>query len=179
MPARQVWTIGHSNRDIATFIELLKTHGISQVADVRRFAGSRRQPQFGSEPLEQSLRAQEIGYRHLAALGGRRRRSGGPSPNTGWRVESFNAYADFMATNEFELGLEELMAWALRRPTTLMCAEALPWRCHRRLIADALVARGWQVLDILSPRPAKPHELTPFAHVDHGSVTYPGDMAKD
>ncbi len=169
-----IWTIGHSNHAIEQFVEMLQAHKIALVADVRRFPGSRRQPQFGGEQLEASLAANGIGYRHLPGLGGRRSARAENSPNSAWRVESFNAYADHMATDEFCDALGELKAAARKQSTAIMCSEAVPWRCHRRLIADALVVEGWTVLDILSTRPAKEHKLTDFAQVAGGQVIYPG-----
>ncbi len=170
----KIWTIGHSNRTSSEFIELLKQAGVQFLVDVRRFAGSRRQPQFQQEALRQALSEAGIGYRHLESLGGRRTRRDPQSPNFAWRVESFNAYADHMQTDEFLAGLAELEELARTHPTVIMCSEAVPWRCHRRLIADALLVRGWTVLDILSAGQTKPHSLTEFARVDGTRVTYPG-----
>jgi uncharacterized protein (DUF488 family) len=182
MPTREdvashsIWTVGHSNRAVEAFVELLKAAGIELVADVRRFPGSKRHPQFRREDLQLSLDGEGIGYRHFVDLGGRRSRRIADSPNTAWRVESFNAYADHMQTPEFQAGLDELTSTARQRRTAIMCSEAVPWRCHRRLIADALVARGWRVFDVISPGPPKEHTLTEFARVENGQVTYPGGM---
>ena len=173
--AQIIWTIGHSNRDGAAFVELLTTHGIELVADVRRFPGSRRWPQFNADALTEALSRAGLGYRHFAELGGRRSRPPGRSPNTAWRVESFNAYADHMASPEFAAGYAALVDEAARRRTAVMCSEAVPWRCHRRLIADALIVGGWTVQDILGPGPARPHGLTEFARVCDGRITYPGE----
>jgi uncharacterized protein (DUF488 family) len=174
MNANVIWTIGHSNRPIAELISLLTGQSISVLADVRRFPGSKRQPQFAQESLESSLHAAGIGYRHFVALGGRRSRSREDSPNTAWRSASFQAYADYMQTGEFQAALAELMALAASSPTAILCAEAVPWRCHRQLIADALVAHGWEVRHILGVRRIQPHSLTEFARVIQGQVTYPG-----
>jgi uncharacterized protein (DUF488 family) len=144
------------------------------LADVRRFPGSKRQPQFAKDSLEASLREAGIGYRHFEALGGRRRRSREDSPNTAWRSESFNAYADHMLSDEFQAALRDLMALAPSSPTAILCAEAVPWRCHRQLIADFLVAHGWGVRHILGVGRIQPHRLTEFAKVSEGHVTYPG-----
>jgi uncharacterized protein (DUF488 family) len=152
---------------------MLASQTIRLVADVRRFPGSRRCPQFGRESLEQSLSGVGIGYRHFPELGGRRGKRRDDSPNRAWRVDAFNAYADHMATDEFRTSLDELMSLARGRRTVIMCAEALPWQCHRRIIADALIARGWSVLDIFSAAQTKPHSLTEFARVDGETVTYP------
>jgi len=171
--ASEIWTVGHSNRDLDGFLGLLRPAGIGLVADVRRFPGSRRHPQFGGEALAAGLAGAGIGYRHFPGLGGRRGRRGAGSPNDGWRVESFNAYADFMATPEFAAALGELMGLAGPTRTAVMCSEALPWRCHRRLIADALIVRGWAVWDLIGRGPARPHGLTPFARVEGTRITYP------
>jgi len=170
---KQIWTVGHSNRTSDELIELLRVEAIELLADVRRFPGSRLHPQFNRDALRSALAEQRIAYRHFESLGGRRRRKKGPSPNRAWRVESFNAYADHMASSEFQQGLVQLEQHAEQKRTAIMCSEALPWRCHRRLIADALIARGWEVFDIFSPTQTKPHHLTEFARVENGSVTYP------
>jgi uncharacterized protein (DUF488 family) len=171
----EIWTLGHSNRDLGMFLNLLTASGIERVADVRRFPGSRRHPHFDRDALEESLRQAGITYRHFAPLGGRRGRRTPGSTNTAWRVEAFNAYADHMATPEFAAALEALSAEAAAARTAVLCAEALPWKCHRRLIADALIVRGWTVRDILGPGQVEPHELTPFARVHDGRLTYPAE----
>lgn len=170
-----IWTVGHSNRDWESFWQLLEAAKIELLADVRRFPGSRRHPHFGAAALRAALAERGVEYRHFEALGGRRRRGDDPSPNQAWRVESFNAYADYMARGAFQQALADLMQAARSRRTAMMCSESLPWRCHRRLIADALIARGWQVLDIFAPTQIKPHPLTPFARVRDGQVTYPAE----
>jgi uncharacterized protein (DUF488 family) len=176
MPTQQtIWTVGHSNREQSKFIELLASESIVKLADVRRFAGSRRYPHFNSDSLAKALAAAGIAYRHFAELGGRRTKRIDDSPNTAWRVEAFNAYADYMQTHEFRDAFDELAACAAQSRTAVMCAEALPWQCHRRIIADVFVARGWRVMDIVGPQQVKEHTLPAFAHVDAGSVTYPGE----
>ena len=168
-----IWTIGHSNREMAEFLDLLRMARIEIVADVRRFPGSRRQPRFAGEAIEEALAARGLGYRWIPELGGRRR----PLPasiNTGWRHPAFRGYADYMATPEFELGVRELTAIAGERRTAMMCSEAVWWRCHRRLVSDLLVVRGWEVLHILGPRPPEPHRLSAHALVVDGVLTYPG-----
>jgi uncharacterized protein (DUF488 family) len=174
MAVPTIHTIGHSTRTTDELIALLQAHGIAQLTDVRTYPMSRRLPHFNREPFAAALRQQGIDYRHLPALGGRRR----PRPdsiNGAWQHESFRGYADHMATPEFARGLEELLQYAANAPTAMMCAEAVWWRCHRRLIADALVAGGVPVLHIMSSVRASPHELTPFAVVrDDASVVYPG-----
>jgi uncharacterized protein (DUF488 family) len=154
-------------------MELLRAHDVEGIADVRRFPASRRHPHFSRDALETSLTAESIAYRHLPELGGRRT-SRPDSPNTAWQVAAFRGYADYMASGDFARGLDALLAFASHRRVAVMCAEAQWWRCHRRLIADALVARGIEVQHIMSPTRAQPHELTPFARLDGHDVTYPG-----
>lgn len=177
-----VFTIGHSTRTIGELIALLQGSGVTRVVDVRRFPGSRRHPQFGSDALAASLAEARIGYRHEEALGGRRASdpAAGPSPNTAWRVAAFRAYADYMATPPFRAALDRLTADAAAGRPAILCAEAVPWRCHRRLITDALLARGVPVLDIIGPGPAAPAELSPHALVQpDGGVTYPATPQGD
>jgi uncharacterized protein (DUF488 family) len=172
VPARRAFTIGHSTHALEAFCALLEGHGVRHVADVRRFPGSRRNPQFAREALADGLGARDIGYTHLESLGGRRSVVPG-SENGGWDNAAFQGYADHLATPAFAAGLAELEALAEAAPTAVMCAEALWWQCHRRLVADALVARGWAV-DHIGPNGAVvPHELTPFAVVEHGRIAYP------
>jgi uncharacterized protein (DUF488 family) len=166
-----VYTIGHSTRSIEDFLALLHREGIRALADVRAFPMSRRHPHFNRELLAATLAGNDIAYAHVPALGGRRR-SRPDSPNGGWRNESFRAYADHMSTPEFREAIDNLMASAAQVPMTVMCAEAVPWKCHRSLIADALVARGCEVrhvLDALTDR----HTLMELARVVNGEVTYP------
>ncbi len=169
---RRMFTVGHSTHPIDEFVALLKAHGIEQVADVRTVPKSRHNPQFWREELEQSLPAAGIAYTWLEALGGLRH-SKKDSPNMGWRNTSFRGYADYMQTDAFAAGLEELLTLSEGPTTTVMCAEAVPWRCHRSLIGDALLVRDIEVLDIMSPTQAKPHRLTSFAHVNGLTITYP------
>lgn len=172
--AGRLWTVGHSNRSIERLIEILASASIEQVADVRRLPASRAHPHFAREALDARLGEAGIGYRHFPGLGGRRRRRRYDSPNTGWRVAAFNAYADHMATPEYQAALDELLALARSRPTVILCAEAVPWRCHRRLIADSAAVRAREVLDILDAGQIRPHVLTPFARVNGQQLTYPG-----
>jgi uncharacterized protein (DUF488 family) len=155
------------------FLETLKAHGIRLLADVRTIPKSRHNPQFGKEELSRALRNRRIGYRHMPGLGGLRHPKK-DSINTGWKNASFRGYADYMQTPAFGQALDALIKLAAARPTAIMCAEAVPWRCHRSLIADALTARGIAVEHIFSPTNRKPHTYTPFARVDGVSVTYPG-----
>jgi uncharacterized protein (DUF488 family) len=168
-----VWTIGHSNRSLGEFLALLRGSPIEAVADVRRYPASRVHPHFDREELERSLAEEGIAYRHFVDLGGRRSKRAAGSVNTAWRVDAFNAFADHMQTETFSASLAGLIELAEARRTAIMCAEALPWQCHRRLIADALVAKGFCVMDIIGPGQVRPHELPDFARVAHGQVTYP------
>jgi uncharacterized protein (DUF488 family) len=166
-----VWTIGHSTRPIEDFLNVLEAFEIEVVADVRRFPGSRRLPQFDATALEQSLAARSIGYAWLPALGGRRT----PDPlsvNLGWRHAAFRAYADHMASEEFAEGLFELLLLAHGLRTVVMCAEVLWWRCHRRLIADVLTTLDCSVVHIRNQRNSDVHRLAPPAHVVDGMLSY-------
>lgn len=167
-----VLTIGHSTRTIEAFVELLQAHRIERLVDVRTIPRSRRNPQFNRETLPGALRKARIGYRHMKSLGGLRhaRRD---SPNTGWRNASFRGFADYMLEREFAEALDRLIELAAEKRTAVMCAEAVPWRCHRSMIADALLARGIPVEHILSPKRTEPHRLTDFARVDGERITYP------
>jgi uncharacterized protein (DUF488 family) len=167
-----ILTIGHSTRDLNEFISLLKVHGVTRVVDVRTVPRSRHNPQFNRETLPDSLRAAGISYEHLPGLGGFRR-ARADSPNVGWRNSSFRGYADYMQTAEFEENLKSLADTGSRAQVVLMCAEAVPWRCHRSLIADALAVRGIQVEHILSGAKAQAHEITPWARVHGNQITYP------
>ena len=169
----RLWTVGHSTREADEFLELLASHGVELLVDVRRYPASRRHPHFGREPLAAALERAGLDYRHEEALGGRR--SGrADSPNGAWRSAGFRAYADHAATDDFRSALERLVARARRRPTAVMCAEAVPWRCHRRILADHLVARGHEVRHILGPERAPAHELHPRARpTDDGTLIYP------
>ena len=166
-----IYTIGHSTRTIEQFIELLKAHDIEELVDVRTIPKSRHNPQFGAEELAASLQRAGIAYTHLAKLGGLRHASK-DSVNLGWQNISFRGFADYMATSEFQAGLDELKALAEKKTVAIMCAEAVPWRCHRSLIADALTVQSWQVLHIQSRKTASPHELTSFLKVRDGKIIY-------
>ncbi|MEP6888084.1 MAG: DUF488 domain-containing protein [Nitrospirales bacterium] len=170
--ASLIWTLGHSTRPIEAFLTLLKAHAIRQVVDVRAFPSSARHPQFHATALTASLQQAGLAYRHLPLLGGRRK-SRPDSINQGWRNSSFRGYADYMQTEPFQEGLSELITCAEDHTTAIMCAEALPWRCHRSLIADTLVSRGWEVRHIMTPTTANLHRLTPFAHIENGTLVYP------
>ena len=168
-----LYTIGHSTRSTRELIELLRAHGVEQVVDVRTIPKSRHNPQFSRPAITRSLHLAKIGYRQMKALGGLRH-ARPDSINLGWRNASFRGYADYMQTEDFAAGLERLEQLAARRPTAIMCAEALPWRCHRSLIADALTVARWRVLHIQSRRTARPHRRTPFLRVRSGRLVYPG-----
>jgi uncharacterized protein (DUF488 family) len=171
----EVFTIGHSTRPIAEFIGLLAANGIRQVIDIRTIPKSRHNPQFNDDSLATSLRADEIGYVHMKELGGLRHAKS-DSINLGWRNASFRGYADYMQTPEFAKAIERAILLAQKTPTALMCAEAVPWRCHRSLVADALLVRGIRVLEIISEAEPKEHQLTPFAVVCGTSITYPSEQ---
>jgi uncharacterized protein (DUF488 family) len=171
-----IFTIGHSVHTADAFLGLLRAHGIALLADVRTVPRSRRHPQFAGDELERRLAAEGLAYRHFPALGGLRR----PRPdsvNTAWMHPSFRGYADHMGTDAFAAALEDLVEAAAEVATAVMCAEAKWWQCHRRLLADALLARGLTVRHIMSAGRADLHELTPFGRIASGAaVTYPGLM---
>ena len=166
-----VATIGHSTRAIEKFIELLRAHGIEQLVDIRTIPRSRHNPQYNRESLPGELAAHDIRYLHLPELGGLRR-ARPDSPNTGWRNLSFRGFADYMQTPEFEAGIATLIELAGERPTAIMCAEAVPWRCHRSLVADALAVRGIAVQHIQNTGKASPHKLMSFACVRGTAIVY-------
>ena len=168
-----MWSIGHSTRTLAALVALLHGHGVAAVADVRRVPRSRRHPHFDAAALARELPAVDIAYVHRPGLGGFRR-ARPDSPHTGLRHPSFRGYADYMGTDEFAGELDALLAAAATTPTAIMCAEAVPWRCHRSLIADALAARGVTVRHILGPGSPEPHRLSASARLEGGRVAYPG-----
>ena len=171
-----VLTIGHSNRSWREFLEILRAHRVRRVVDVRSIPRSRHNPQFNRETLSTKLRAARIGYVYSRKLGGLRhaRRD---SSNTGWRNASFRGFADYMQTSEFEAGLHRLIKLAAEKRSAMMCAEAVPWRCHRSLIADALTVRGIEVADLMSAKRSQVHLLTPFAKVSDSRIIYPPDKS--
>ncbi len=167
-----IYTIGHSTRSLEEFTGLLKVNGVQQVADIRTVPRSRFNPQYNADTLPGELAHSGLKYLHLAGLGGLRH----PLPtstNTAWQNPSFRGFADYMQTDAFRVNLESLIKLAANEVTCLMCAEAVPWRCHRNLVSDALTVRGVEVRHILSPTQLHIHELTPFARVQDGNVTYP------
>ena len=175
------YTVGHSNRSLAGFVEILQAAKIQAVADIRRFPGSRAHPQFNDAALSRSLAAFQIAYEHVARLGGRRGTAEAPSAlNTGWRNRSFRNYADYALSQEFRRGLERLIELGRARPCAMMCSEAVWWRCHRRIVADHLLARGEEVMHLLEKGRMEAARITQGAVVrDDCSVIYPamGDMA--
>jgi len=167
-------TIGHSTRTMEEFVGMLRAHGVERLVDVRTIPKSRRVPQFNSDALAAALRKQGIEYLHMKSLGGLRHAKK-DSANLGWRNASFRGYADYMATEEFRASLSRLLELARAKRTAIMCAEAVPWRCHRSLIGDALLIRGVNVQDIMTSTSTRPHELTPFAKVEGLDISYPAD----
>lgn len=173
-----IWTIGHSTHPLELFLPMLQGHRISLLLDVRKIPRSRHNPQFNHDALPQSLASCAIAYRHEPALGGLRKPAP-DSPNTGWQNPGFRAYADYMMTPAFEKQMESLVSLASTEKVALMCAEALPWRCHRSLVSDALAARGIDVLHIVTAVQARAHKLTPFARVEGTHLSYPGLVPQD
>ena len=171
-PRGTIFTLGHSTLPIGQFIALLQDYGIRQLADIRTVPGSRHNPQYAASALADSLGAVGIAYVHLAELGGLRRAQKN-SPNTGWRNTSFRGYADYMQTAAFSDAVERLIAMGRAARTAIMCAEAVPWRCHRSLVADALEVRGVDAVEIMPDGSWRMHRLTPFARVVGTTVTYP------
>ena len=172
-----VFTIGHSTRTIDVFVRLIKAHGVQRVIDIRTIPRSRHNPQFNRGHLSPILHRARIHYRHMPGLGGLRRPRR-DSPNMGWRNASFRGYADYMQTSTFRENLARCIALARHEQVVLMCAEALPWRCHRSLVADALLVRGIQASEITSRVRARPHVLTTWARVTGTQVTYPAARAR-
>jgi uncharacterized protein (DUF488 family) len=175
---RTLYTIGHSTRTLEELIGLLRENGVETLADVRLIPRSRKWPHFNDESLGRELPKAGIEYVPMRSLGGRRRPAK-DSVNSGWHNESFRGYADYMQSAAFESALRQLIETAAAHPTAIMCAEAVPWRCHRSLISDAMLVRGWEVLDIMGPEKATPHKLTTFANVSGETITYPAPVEPD
>ncbi|MBS0525176.1 MAG: DUF488 domain-containing protein [Proteobacteria bacterium] len=171
-PEDAVFTVGHSTLSIDDFVALLAAYGIKTLVDIRTVPRSRRNPQFNADSLPQALAAHGVEYVGMPGLGGLRKTSK-DSPNKGWRNDSFRGYADYMQTPAFAEALDRLIDISRQKRAAIMCAEAVPWRCHRSLVADALEVRGIPAVEILSPTSSRLHKLTPFAHVEGTSVTYP------
>ncbi|MFP3909740.1 MAG: DUF488 family protein [Halobacteriota archaeon] len=166
-----IYTIGHSTRSLEELLELLNTHDIQKIVDVRTIPGSKRNPQFNKETLAAYLKKHHIDYVHMKSLGGLRHPRK-DSVNTGWKVSSFRGFADYMQTSKFQSAIKVLIELAREERIAIMCAEAVPWRCHRNLISDALMVRGMKVKHILSAADARDHKLTSFAHVEGTTITY-------
>jgi len=175
-PTGAIFTVGHSTLPLETFIALLKTYGIERLVDIRTVPRSRHNPQFNSDTLDDALKAETIEYVPLQKLGGLRH-ARKDSPNAGWRNKSFRGYADYMQTPEFADALATLIHMSREKRVAIMCAEAVPWRCHRSLVADALHIRGVPVIEILSQSSYRPHKLTPFAQVQGTHITYPPEQS--
>jgi len=173
-PLTTIFTIGHSTRTAEEFLALLKAHHIERVVDIRTIPRSRHNPQFNADALRAQLRAAAIGYRHLKALGGLRH-ARADSKNQGWRIASFRGFADYLQTPEFAAGLDRLIELGSAKRTAMLCAEAVPWRCHRSLVADALLVKGIPVEHIVSGNRTRPHALTSFARVRRGRISYPAE----
>jgi uncharacterized protein (DUF488 family) len=176
-PKDAVFTVGHSNMPIERFVTLLRAYGIERLADIRTIPRSRHNPQFNDTALASTLAAEHVEYIPMQALGGLRH-ARKDSPNGGWRNASFRGYADYMQTGEFQAALDRLIQLSREKCVAIMCAEAVPWRCHRSLVADALGARSVPVIEILSETSYRPHKLTPFAHLDGTRITYPPEQAE-
>lgn len=172
-PVKMIFTVGHSTHPIQEFIKMLSGNQIKLLVDVRHYPGSRYCPQFNKERLKKSLAKSKIRYIHMEELGGRRRPDKTSDLNAGWKSHQFRGYADYMQTPEFKDALKKLMELGKSKRTAIMCAEALPWRCHRSLIADALLVRGFSVQDIFTPTVTKTHKMTSFAQVFRKRITYP------
>jgi uncharacterized protein (DUF488 family) len=175
-PEGAIFTLGHSTLPIERFMAVLQIYGIERLADIRTIPRSRHNPQFNNTALAKSLAAHHLEYVHIPALGGLRH-ARKDSPNTGWRNAAFRGYADYMQTEEFQDALEALIHMSGLKRVAIMCAEAVPWRCHRSLVADALSVRGVPVVEILSESSYRMHMLTPFAQVEGVRITYPPEQA--
>ena len=170
----RIYTIGHSTRTLDELVALLAEHGVTRLGDIRRYPGSRRHPHFSRESLERSLGTGTIEYVHFEDLGGRRSPAK-DSRNMAWENEQFRGYADYMGTSPFRAAVDRLLG--SDRPTAVMCAEAVPWRCHRNLLSDDLVRRGIEVLHILAPGASQPHQLSKMARIAGDCVIYPPEQA--
>jgi uncharacterized protein (DUF488 family) len=167
---KRIYTIGHSTRTLEEFVALLREHGVTRLADIRRYPGSRRYPHFSGESLERALPQEGIEYLHFEELGGRRKPAAG-SANAAWENDQFRGYADHMGTPQFQRAVDRLIA--TESDTAYMCAEAVPWRCHRNLLSDELVRRELDVIHIISPGKSQPHALNRMAKIDGDRVVYP------
>ena len=168
---KMIWTIGHSTRTIDTLVEMLQSFQIKLVADVRNYPGSKRYPQFNKESLENSLAKNDIQYVHIKELGGRRKPKS-DSKNTMWRNDAFRGFADYMETDDFKKGVEQLQRLAIKQRTAYMCSEAVWWRCHRSLISDYLKSVGWTVMHIMAEKKAEDHPYTSATRIADGKLSY-------
>lgn len=173
MKEKRIYTLGHSTHTTRELMKMLKSFSIEVLVDIRHYPGSRHCPQFGKARLKRSLERNGLEYVHMVELGGRRRPDKESEENGGWRSPQFKGYADYMQTKEFKSALKELMKLAKKKTVAIMCSEAVPWRCHRSLVGDALLAYDFEVLDIFAPKKAKAHKPIPFAHFYGNEVTYP------
>lgn len=176
--ATPVYTIGHSTHPIEKFIDMLRARDIATLIDIRTIPRSRHNPQYAQEAIAKALQSSGIAYRYMKELGGLRR-ARKDSPNTGWRNASFRGYADYMQTDAFRQAVDELVSLSEKSRVAIMCAEAVPWRCHRSLVGDALTVRGIPVLDIMSEHKSVPHQLTKFAQVRGEEILYPKEGTGD
>lgn len=176
-PEGAIFTLGHSTLPIERFVALLRTYGIERLVDIRTVPRSRHNPQFNDTELAGTLATENVEYVPMQSLGGLRH-ARKDSPNTGWRNAGFRGYADYMQTEQFEAALDKLIEMGRQKRVAIMCAEAVPWRCHRSLVADALGVRAVPVIEILSESSYREHRLTPFAQVEGVRITYPPDQAK-
>ncbi len=175
-----IYTIGHSTRSFEDLLELLEENNVKQIVDVRRFPGSRAHPQFQQDPFRRALQAAGLSYIHLGALGGRRSLDRSSETNAAWNEPAFRGYADYALSVDFASALDDLCEGAKKVPSAIMCAEAVPWRCHRRIIADYLMlTRGFEVRDIIGRGKADQHRPPPFAQVAGKTVVYPGPASSD
>jgi uncharacterized protein (DUF488 family) len=168
----KIFSVGHGARELDELVEVLASGPVSTLVDVRSFPGSRRHPQFGREVLSEALAGAGVAYHWLPALGGRRKLGPGPSPNPAWRVEAFRAYADYMDSDAFREGVDALLALAASSPTAFLCAETHWSQCHRRLLADKLWSLGHEVIHLITPTRAEPHQPPPFLRVDGDRLRY-------
>lgn len=173
MTKKLIYTVGHSTHSTREFMKILKAHGITLLIDIRYYPHSKFCPQFNKALLKRNLTRHHIHYLSMPELGGRRKRDKNSNANVGWRSTAFRGYADYMQTSDFKIALKYLMALAKKYQCAIMCAEAVPWRCHRSLVADALSVHGFKVFDIFSETIIKPHRMTPFAVIHAKNITYP------
>lgn len=171
-----IFTIGHSTRSTREFIRILKSYDVEMLVDIRHYPGSRHCPQFGKTRLKNNLLRNNIDYFHLVSLGGRRKRDKNSEKNSAWRSPQFRGYADYMQSEDFREGLKVLISLAKKKQVVIMCSEAVPWRCHRSMVGDALLVHGFTVIDLFDGKNARPHKLTSFAKVKGKRISYPAEI---